>query len=79
MVHRTLLTLVFDDNLGSMLDKLAQLIADSRTFMSHIAKAKTTKLGELTSPALLSCDINQSFPKCARSWTFSLKVQRKCK
>ncbi|OWZ50260.1 26S proteasome regulatory subunit N6 [Cryptococcus neoformans 125.91] len=29
---------------SSMLDKLAQLIADSRTFMSHIAKAKTTKL-----------------------------------
>ncbi|WVQ92663.1 hypothetical protein IAS59_006477 [Cryptococcus gattii] len=29
---------------SSMLDKLAQLITDSRTFMSHIAKAKTTRL-----------------------------------
>ncbi|AAW47121.1 endopeptidase, putative [Cryptococcus deneoformans JEC21] len=29
---------------SSMLDKLSQLITDSRTFMSHIAKAKTTKL-----------------------------------
>ncbi|KIR27492.1 26S proteasome regulatory subunit N6 [Cryptococcus deuterogattii 99/473] len=49
MVHRVFLTFIFDDNLGSMLDKLAQLITDSRTFMSHIAKAKTTRLGELAS------------------------------
>lgn len=79
MVRRVFLTFIFDDNLGSMLDKLAQLITDSRTFMSHIAKAKTTRLGELASLVFQVLALITLCPKCALSWTFFLKVQRICK
>ena len=42
--------------------ELAQLVTDSRTFMSQIAKAKTAKLSELPFSDLIGVEADENSP-----------------